>query len=71
MGCPPTDRNALTGELTPPGIRACAALNNSCERVVLRVGAVTGAEANGPMQTVPHPAPRMARIAGTVSEDRV
>ncbi|QNJ06706.1 hypothetical protein SynMEDNS5_01997 [Synechococcus sp. MEDNS5] len=37
----------------------------------MRVGAVTGAEANGPMQTVQHPDPRTTQIAGTVSEGRV
>ncbi|QNI68220.1 hypothetical protein SynBMKMC1_02158 [Synechococcus sp. BMK-MC-1] len=36
--------------------------------MVLRVGAVTGAVANGPMQTVQHPDPGTAQIAGTVSE---
>ena len=32
-GSPPTDLNARTGELTPPGISAWARVNRSCERL--------------------------------------
>src|SRR5690606_10027149 len=34
-GSPPTDLNARTGELTPPGSSACARLNRAWERWVL------------------------------------
>jgi hypothetical protein len=37
MGCPPTDLNARTGELTPPGISFWAAANISSDLVVLIV----------------------------------
>jgi hypothetical protein len=37
MGCPPTDLNARTGELTPPGISFCAAAKISSDFVVLKV----------------------------------
>ena len=32
-GVPPTERNARTGEFTPPGIASCARLKRSSERV--------------------------------------
>ena len=35
MGWPPTDLNALTGELTPPGINSRAEEKTSSELVVL------------------------------------
>jgi hypothetical protein len=34
-GSPPTPLNARTGELTPPGMTACACENNCCEYVIL------------------------------------
>ncbi len=37
MGCPPTDLNARTGELTPPGIRFWAAAKISSDLVVFMV----------------------------------
>ena len=37
MGWPPTDLNARTGELTPPGINFCAAAKISSDFVVLKV----------------------------------
>ncbi|QNI81504.1 hypothetical protein SynRS9907_00650 [Synechococcus sp. RS9907] len=47
--------NARTGELTPPGIRACAAPKMAWEWLVFKAGAVTGTDAKGLMQTVQHP----------------
>src|SRR5262249_48169732 len=38
-GCPPTDRKARTGLLTPPGMSVWASANNRAERVVFIVGA--------------------------------
>jgi len=37
MGCPPTDLNARTGELTPPGMSFWAAAKISSDLVVLIV----------------------------------
>src|SRR5687767_14703975 len=42
-GAPPTRRNARTGELTPPGMSACAC-SNRCA-LVLRPGSATGVDA--------------------------
>src|ERR1022692_5224916 len=38
-GSPSTFRNARTGEFTPPGMRFCAARNNSDERECMRAEA--------------------------------
>ncbi|QNI74185.1 hypothetical protein SynNOUM97013_02128 [Synechococcus sp. NOUM97013] len=37
-------------------------MKSSWERVVFKLGAVTGAEAKGLMQTVQHPDPRTTQI---------
>jgi hypothetical protein len=68
MGCPPTDLKARTGELTPPGIRALAALKMAWEWLVFRVEAVTGTGAKGQLQTVQHLDPRTARCVFYVVE---
>lgn len=46
MGSPPTDLNALTGELTPPGIKAWAALKIAFDLLVFKAF-VTGTYAKG------------------------
>src|SRR5262245_31510380 len=38
-GCPPTDRNARTGLLTPPGINCCACAKSLADRRVFITGA--------------------------------
>src|SRR6185503_18019975 len=38
-GCPPTDRKARTGLLTPPGISCCASSKSLIERVIFIMGA--------------------------------
>src|SRR5437660_4569862 len=37
-GCPPTARNARTGELTPPGITASARLNSCSDLDIVKNG---------------------------------
>ena len=37
IGCPPTDLNALTGELTPPGINSKAEEKTSSEWVLFNM----------------------------------
>src|SRR6266567_224163 len=37
-GCPPTARNARTGELTPPGMTASARLNSSSDFDIVKSG---------------------------------
>tara|TARA_B100001996_G_C18363598_1_gene478774 strand:- start:405 stop:623 length:219 start_codon:yes stop_codon:yes gene_type:complete len=51
MGSPPTDLNALTGELTPPGIKAWAALKIAFDLLVFKAF-VTGTYASGLVNTV-------------------
>ena len=68
MGCPPTDLKARTGELTPPGIRAFAALKMAWEWLVFKVEAVTETGAKGQLQTVQHLDPRSARCVFSVVE---
>ncbi|MGF1523741.1 MAG: hypothetical protein ACFBSF_15600 [Leptolyngbyaceae cyanobacterium] len=41
MGCPPTDLNARTGELTPPGIKSRAAEKISSDLVVFNGAVLT------------------------------
>ena len=38
-GCPPTDRKARTGLLTPPGMSCCASSKSLIDRVIFMMGA--------------------------------
>jgi hypothetical protein len=53
IGWPPTDLNARTGELTPPGIKLWAALKSSWERLVLWAEPEAGAEVAAEVKAEP------------------
>ena len=57
IGCPPTDLNARTGELTPPA-SGSGSTEDGLGVAGVQGGAVTGTDAKGQMQTVEHPDPK-------------